>query len=122
MIQKTFLFHILVVYLLAQSLKILKQISKSTITLDAKLQLDSILQQIVSIIILCSIQLLHTNEKLTLTTKELVNSIRLLFSDELMKNMLEEGDKSVKNIYTRKDLIIAPSFIHSCIKYHKFNE
>jgi histone H3/H4 len=100
--------------------KLIKETSHATITMDAKLQLDAILMEIVKLIITTATRLLKTVNKITLTVKELVNATRLLFTGELLENILKEGDKRIKNDFYSKKLVIPPSLVYQYIKINKF--
>jgi histone H3/H4 len=91
---------------------------KRTISKHGKSYLDYIMQTLLSTIITTSIHLLQTSKtKTTLTVKDLVNTIRLLFPDEMMRVVLQLCHDCT---HQRCRTIIPPSLIHTFIKEHKF--
>lgn len=93
--------------------KLLKNISKCYITQGAKQHMHSILTSIARIIIQYSVQLLQMSNKSILNTKTLTSALQLLFSNDLLTNMLKEGEthtsmNSVKEV--RSSLVLSHSF------------
>lgn len=84
--------------------KVLKQISESSaITLNAKQQLNSFLVIILRFICTHIFKLISISKKKTISVKEVENSLKLLFSGELLLNSTKEGIKSCE-IYTQNDV------------------
>jgi histone H2A len=83
--------------------KALKQVSKNEITTNAKSQLNNLLIILAKLISEKSLELVIIAKKKTLSTKELENSISLLFPGELKKVMIEEGQKSINKFNDKEE-------------------
>lgn len=83
--------------------KVLKSISsKSGITSNSKQQLNSVIYIVAKNISDKVIKLTQFSKKKTLSDKEVINAVKLLFSGELCKNSIIEGNKSLKNFNNKK--------------------
>lgn len=84
-------------------LKALKQVSKNEITLNARTQLNNVLIIISKIIADKALKLVEYTKKKTLSVKELENVVSILFSGELQKVMLEEGQKAIEKFNNKEE-------------------
>ena len=83
--------------------KVLKAVSpKNGITSNAKQQLNSILYQIAMIIANTVTNLTIYSKKKTISEKEVLNTIRIIFSGELSDKAVEEGEKSINRYMNTK--------------------
>jgi len=84
--------------------KVLKQTSKTNgITFNAKQQLNSALCSISKTVSYVATKLTQISKKKTLSGKEVQNAVRTLFPEEICKNCLIEGSKSIK-LFTANDV------------------
>jgi histone H3 len=78
--------------------KVLKQVSKTNgITSNAKQQLNSILCIIMKIICSYGASLTEIAKKKTLSEKEIINALRVILPENLSKNAILQGVKSIEN-------------------------
>ena len=99
--------------------KILKSVSGRGITSNAKQQLNSAMCFITRELANSVIQLTLFAKKKTLSVKEVENAVKIMFTGELSKNALIEGEKSIEKIdiemskgtskQNKAGIIVAPS-------------
>jgi histone H3/H4 len=87
---------------------------KNSITLNAKQQLNSAICIMIRIISKTARELTETSKKKTLSEKEIYNAIKMIFSGELAKNAVYEGEKAIEQIQKKETrLVIFPASIIS---------
>ena len=83
--------------------KLLKQISdKNGINSNAKQQLNSAICIIASYISNVIFKLTEIAKKKTISIKEVVNAVKVIFSGNLAENSIREGHKSIENFTNKK--------------------
>jgi histone H3/H4 len=97
--------------------KILRRISDRYITKDSKQVLNDIILCITNYIVHQSVLLLKSTNKKTLNISNLVNTLRVIFKEGMLVNLLEEGDIHVKmdTSEVKQSLIYTPSFFKRVI-------
>ena len=84
--------------------KVLKQVSENGgITMNAKQQINSCLCTIAKHISFTSLNITMLSKKKTITEKEIISAIKILFTDELLNNSLTEGNNAINNFKNSKD-------------------
>ena len=106
--------------------KVLKQVSENCgITLNAKQQLNSFLCFLLKYLSKIIIDLTIYGKKKTISDKEIINSLTLTVSGELLKNSIIEGEKAVENFknnnkkgtrQNKADIIFPPSIVEKFLR------
>ncbi len=99
--------------------KLLKNVSDCYITSESKIQLSHIVVEIAEKIIQGCVRFLTISGKSVLNVRTLVNASRLIFSGELLINMLKEGDVHIKIETTkgvRESLVFSPSMFRHIVE------
>jgi histone H3/H4 len=100
--------------------KLLRNISICDITQEAKIHLDCILYHITNTIMNTSVNLLNmaVPNRLIITNKTLVNTVRIMFTGGLLTNILKEGDDILRLNRTeiKKRLVFPICFFKSIFK------
>ena len=82
--------------------KVLKQVSDTNITSNARQQLNSFLCFFTKIVSSKSLEIAIFSKKKTISDKEISSSLKLLLIDGLLKNSLLEGEKAI-NIFKNSE-------------------
>ena len=106
--------------------KVLKQVSENCgITSNAKQQLNSFLCFLSKYLSKIIIDLTIYGKKKTISDKEIINSLSLTVSGELLKNSILEGEKAVENFKNNKvkgtrqnkaEIIFPPSIVEKFLR------
>ena len=94
-------------------LKVMKQISDdSSITSNAKQQINSLLCILTKYISNKVINLITISKKKTISEKEIANALKIILSGELLNNSISEGEKASSNFKNFKEDYIEKTILY----------